>query len=137
MADRIEREIEEILAKLEPDAPKKPVPIASRRKPAPRAVPSPAAQRSFRLEPATVLFVGAGVMLAGFVLSTFWSLLIWVAFVGVLVFLGAFLLSFFRGPSTGPRGSAPGGHYWRGQYIEYAPAHPSALDRLRRKFQKR
>ncbi|MBI5947490.1 MAG: hypothetical protein HY875_05085 [Chloroflexi bacterium] len=136
MADRVEREIEEILAKLDGDAPpakqdgRAPISLASRRKRRPRlALTLP----SIHLSPAGLLFAGAGIMLLGLVAASFWSPAIWLSFAGVVVFLGAFVSSFFRAPSAKPQ---PKGVFWRDRYIEYAPASESAFDRLKKRFRR-
>ncbi len=136
MADRVEREIEEILAKLDGDQPpakqpgRAPVSIASRRKRNPRVpfkLPRP------RVSPAGLLFVGAGIMLFGLVAASFWSPAIWLSFAGVIVFLGAFVSSFFRTPAAKPQAK---GVFWRDRYIEYAPANESTFARLRKRFRR-
>ncbi len=141
MADRIEREIEEILAKLDQDGPlapeKKPVSILSartRKKTTPPRLQRPRRNPLANLNPTTFLFVGAALVVGGLILSNAWAPLIWVSFAGVLIFLGAFVSSFFR--TSGPRGSKPRGVYWRDRYIEYEPESPGVWDRLRRKFRR-
>ncbi len=145
MPDKMEREIEEILAKLDTESPrsgaeKAPVSIMSRRK---RPAGPSRAKRvgsSFHvsLAPTTLLFLGAGVMLAGLVLSAFYSPLIWAAFAGVVMFLLAFVWSFRRTPRVAGGGGsgAPQGHYWRDRYIEYQPTSPGIGDRIKRRFRK-
>ncbi len=136
MADRVEREIEEILAKLDGELPpakqpgRAPVSIVSRRRRRPRAafkVPRP------RVSPAGLLFAGAGIMLFGLVGASFWPPAIWLSFAGVIVFLGAFVSSFFRTPAERPQ---PKGVFWRDRYIEYAPANESAFARLKKRFRR-
>ena len=125
MADRIEREIEEILAKLDqdeglPGGNKKPVSILSA-KTKRQAPPSrgPRTSPVARVNPTTFLFAGAGLVIAGLFLSSFWEPLIWASLAGVVVFLGAFASSFFRSGTPPP--GAPRGVYWRDRYIEYEP----------------
>lgn len=142
MADRIEREIEEILAKLDqeeglPAGEKKPVSILSAKAKRQAAAPprrSPRPEAFARLNPTTFLFIGAGLVIAGLFLSGFWQPLIWASLAGVVVFLGAFASSFFR--ERGPRSSAPRGVYWRDRYIEYEPTRANAWSRLRRRFRR-
>ncbi len=140
MADRMEREIEEILSKLDVDAPKQdrtPISIMARKK-KPRAattVPSRAARWRPAPSPAVLLLVGAGVMIAGLVLSNVWGPLIWMAFAGVLVFLGAFVLS-FRKSSPQDSAAAPRGHYWRDRYIEYDTSDHDLFAKLKRRFRR-
>ena len=150
MADRIEREIEEILEKLDRETPggalpaddKRPGSIMEKRKQVarqqsrqPRTAP-----RLPAISPATLLFVGAGTMIAGLVLSGFSSGLIWVAFVGVIIFLAAFAWSFMRsstpGSPTGGGSTPPQGHYWRDRYIEYQPTEPGRWKRFTRRFRR-
>jgi hypothetical protein len=142
MPDRIEREIEEILARLDdlPAEPgrrgKTPVPLASRKK-----APAPAEPRSSRasgllarVSPATMMISGAAVMLAGLVLSSFADPFIWLSFAGVVLFIGAFAISFFRKPA--PSASPARGVYWRDRYIEYEPGRPGLSSRIRRLFRR-
>jgi Flp pilus assembly protein TadB len=146
MPDKMEREIEEILAKLDTDSPrataeKTPVSIMSRKKRASSSSPrakNVSARPTFRLTPTALLFTGAGVMIVGLILSTAYSQLIWASFAGVVLFLLAFAWSFRRTPrvSGGSGGSAPQGHYWRDRYIEYQPSSPGIGDRLRKRFRK-
>ncbi|MGE5597295.1 MAG: hypothetical protein ACM3S1_14820, partial [Hyphomicrobiales bacterium] len=96
MADRIEREIEEILAKLDEDGPlapeKKPVSILSARNKK-KSPPKPVRRRSNPLEnvnPTTFLFAGAGLVVGGLILSNAWEPFIWASFAGVVIFLLAF-----------------------------------------------
>ena len=141
MADRVEREIEEILAKLDSDpkaSAKRPVPISSKR---PRAQsPAKRVRRPFapNFDTTTLLFLGAGIMVAGLLLASFWSPLIWASFAGVVIFLGAFIMSFFRSGRSTSGGPATRGHYWRDRYIEYTPP-PTAgpIERIRRRLRRR
>ena len=134
MADRVEREIEEILAKLDDDQQPAgaPISIAARRKRTPRAAFK---FPGLRVSPAGLLFSGAGVMLFGLLAASFWSPAIWLSLAGVIVFLGAFVSSFFRGPSAKPQPQSKG-VFWRDRYIQYAPADEGALSRLRKRFRR-
>ncbi|MEP7216378.1 MAG: hypothetical protein ABI782_08995 [Anaerolineaceae bacterium] len=147
MADKFEREIEEILAKLDTDAPeaasptgREPISIsAARRRPKPKA-PKPArasaqgATLLDKLSPANLLFAGAGIVVGGLILSNFYGPLIWASFAGVILFLGAFLVSFRKSSRGSTGGTAQTGHYWRGQPISYERTPPSPVGRLRRFF---
>lgn len=139
MADKVEREIEEILARLENELPpaddRKPISILSRgRRQAPRA-PRPSPFRALhRINPTSLMFTGAGLVVGGLVLSNAWGPLIWVSIAGVVLFLGAFLSSFVRErPAAAP---AQKGVYWRDRYIEYAPPSPGLKGRIRRFFRR-
>lgn len=146
MADRIEREIEEILSRLDegkpPDGPpaRSPIPIQSRRKKGNGAATRLDRQIGGavgRLTPANLLFAGAGIMIGGLILSAAWDPFIWLAFAGVVLFLAAFIWSFVR-PGGAARNSQPRGYYWRDRYIEYEPARePGLLKRLKRAFRRR
>jgi hypothetical protein len=145
MADRIEREIEEILEKLDTELPsdgpdRAPISILSRKKKKPvtprnRRGPSPT-KRSGQFNPTSLMFTGAGLVVGGLVLSNIWGPIIWVSFAGVLLFIGAFLSTFFR--SAPPAGtSQPQGAYWRDRYIPYeSQKAESAMSRFRRKFRR-
>ena len=145
MPDRIDREIEEILARLGEEPPKsgeEPISLESRR----RQRGQPLASRvvaafGLRLNgptPASLLFTGAGVMVAGLILAAIWAALIWLAFTGVVLFLAAFIWSFVR-PRRARVASPPAakGAHWRGRYVEYEPAPPGVLARIRRAFRRR
>jgi hypothetical protein len=144
VADRIEREIEEILSKLDegkpPEGPRRPIPIQSRRRRGPGAISrlgNKVTSRPANLTPATLLFAGAGIMLAGLILSAIWGPFIWAAFGGVLLFMAAFVWSFLR--PGGTRGaSQPKGYYWRDRYIQYEPENPpGVIGRFKRAFRRR
>lgn len=149
MPDRIEREIEEILARLEdlPEAPaatadRNPIPIAAARKQRQKAErasrPSPFAGLTSRLNPTSFLLAGASLVVFGLVLSSVWGQLIWAAVAGVVMFFGGFLSGFFRKPT--PRAGAqvsPKAVFWRDRYISYQPANESTWDRVKRRFGRR
>ena len=158
MPDKMEREIEEILARLDKDSPRPqepapPISIMARRKKAPGRAEQLRRARSevgsslgngilAGISPTTLLFAGAGVMVAGLVLSNFWQPLIWASFAGVVLFLAAFLWSFKRTPQMTSGGGAAGapaprGHYWRDRYIEYTPDELGAMSRLKRRFRRK
>jgi hypothetical protein len=134
----MEREIEEILSKLDVDTPKErtPISIMSRKKKPPRTVT--VTSRVPRLgrfaNPAALLLGGAVVMVAGLVLSNVWGPLIWMAFAGVVIFLGAFVLSFRKSGPTAA--SSPRGHYWRDRYIEVQPSGDDFIGRIKRRFRR-
>jgi hypothetical protein len=93
------------------------------------------------ITPATLLFTGAGVMIAGLILAAFVDALIWVAFAGVVIFLGAFLWAFLRRTPPGQAGPAqsPKGVFWRDRYIEYGPSNrgTGSIERFKRIFRRR
>lgn len=145
MPDRIDREIEEILARLGEEPPKpgeEPISLESRR----RKRGQPLSSRivsAFGLKvngptPASMLFTGAGVMVAGLILAAIWAALIWMAFIGVVLFLAAFIWSFVR-PRRATASAPPAakGAHWRGRYVEYEPTPPGVLARIRRAFRRR
>lgn len=153
MPDRIDREIEEILERLGEEPPKRgerppqrgeePISLDDRRRRRKAPLSSRAtAAVGFSLSgptPASMLFTGAGVMVAGLILSAIWGVMIWIAFAGVLLFLAAFVWSFLRprrraGVTSQP--AAKGGR-WRGRYVEYEPPPPGVLARIRRAFRRR
>lgn len=140
MADRIEREIEEILAKLDDEAPRetrKPISMLAhkdRKKVTPAAPARVRTTNASSITPAQLLIAGAGLVVGGLVLSSFVDALIWVSFAGVVVFLSAFAWSFFRSPR--PEGSAAKGHYWRDRWIEYEPSNGTSWNKLKRRFRR-
>lgn len=143
MADRIEREIEEILAKLDQEQPpqrdRAPISILAHRDKAkprpPRPARAPRANPLDRISPATLLLTGAAMVVGGLLFSNVFEPLIWASLAGVIVFLGAFAWSFVRTPRPGGS-SQPGGHYWRDRYIEYTPRRQSAWSRVTRRFRR-
>jgi hypothetical protein len=142
MADRIEREIEEILARLDEGTPgrgeRKPASIIAHREKARAGGPArrPRSSWKARITPPSMLLTGAALVVGGLLVSSFWGPLIWISFVGVFLFVAAFAWSFRRTPPGGA-GSAPQGRYWRDRYIEYEPSHPSTWDRLKRRVRGR
>ena len=144
MPDRIDREIEEILSRLGEEPPKpgeEPIALAQRRRQ--RRVPLGSrigAAFGFSVSgptPASLLFTGAGVMIVGFILSAIWGSFIWLAFGGVVLFAAAFIWSFLRPRRATVRQPAAKGAHWRGRYVEYEPAPPGVLARIRRAFRRR
>ena len=152
MPDRIDREIEEILERLGEEPPKRgekpppgdeePISLDDRR----RRRKAPLSSRATAAvgvslrgpTPTSMLFTGAGVMVAGFILSAIWGALIWLAFAGVLLFMAAFVWSFVRPRRAGVKSQpAAKGAHWRGRYVEYEPPPPGVLARIRRAFRRR
>lgn len=142
--DRIDREIEEILSRMDED---EPISLEARRRRGRQRRPLGArAGAAFgtpaivaRITPTSLLFTGAGVMLAGIVLARAWDPLIWLAFAGVTLFIAAFAWALLR-PRRAARASqrqTAKGAYWRGRYVEYDPAQPGVLRRIRRAFRRR
>lgn len=141
MADRIEREIEEILARLD-DLPgdgqpeRKPISILEKREQQRRPV-APAPQQNVlrqRLSPTVFLLGGAATVVGGLILSNIWGPLIWASFAGVVVFLAGFVAAFFQRPRAATQ---PKGVYWRDRYIEYGPRHARGSSRVSRLFRRR
>jgi len=139
MTDRIEREIEEILERLDdlPESGRSPIPIASRKKrPAAQPQRPPGKPLVERIDTPLLMISGAVVMIAGLVLAAIADAFIWLAFAGVVLFIAAFVFSLYRTRRpTEPKGAS--GVYWRDRYIEYEPAQPSAWARFTRRFRKR
>lgn len=152
MADRIEREIEEILERLdvEPGAtpsrkatsttpPPEPLSFADhrKRKNSPSARLSRATEGiSMPFSPATLMFSGAGIMIVGLILSMFVGPLIWLSFAGVILFIAAFVWSFFRRPGAAAPIGGPRETVWRGRRIQYDPTPNSTSSRIRRIFRR-
>ncbi len=148
MADRIEREIEEILERLDNELPggalpedKKPISLMQRRqqatKKAPQVPRGPRQNPLARFSPSTLLVTGAGLTVGGFILSSFSGVLIWVALAGVALFIGSFIWSLTRTHTDRPgaSGDQPAkGVYWRDRYIEYDPPSASLWSRIKRRF---
>lgn len=127
MADKFEREIEEILAKLDDKLPegstpseRAPISLASRRQQKAKAqrVRAPRNNPLSNITPTHLLFGGAAIMFGGLLLSNAWEPFIWVSLSGIVLFLGAFVWSFRRTNRSSPA-AKPKGYYWRDRYIEY------------------
>ncbi len=152
MADRIEREIEEILERLDNEVPggappedRKPISLMQRRQQATNRKPAgaPRAPRQnpmAGITPTALLFAGAGLTVGGLLLSGFVGPLIWLSFAGVVLFIGAFAWSFTRtAPAARPGGGSgepAKGVFWRDRYIEYGPANPGPWARIKRRFRR-
>lgn len=128
MADKFEREIEEILAKLDDKLPegkgapeKAPISIASRRQQKAKAqrTSAPRSNPAAGITPTHLLFAGAGIMFGGLLLSNVWEPMIWASLSGIVLFLGAFAWSFRRTSRPAPGAKPSGGYYWRDRYIAY------------------
>ena len=142
MPDKFEREIEEILAKLDDDLPadgkgttRSPISLTQKRAQKARAQrmrtagPNPFA----KLNPTTLLFAGAGMVFGGLIASGVWSPAIWVAFAGVVVFIGAFFWSFKKSDRATPATARAQGTFWRDRYINDRSGDGGIKDRFRRK----
>ena len=140
MADRIEREIEEILKKLDVDeeaasktpprrgSGRPPIPISSHRGRKSNSGPGVSGRLgnafsmpALSFSPSSLIIAGAVLALVGFVLAGISSGLIWVSVAGIFLFILGFGLSFIKRPSTrravGPSG--PTKKRWRDREIEY------------------
>jgi hypothetical protein len=136
--DRLEREIEEILDKIEdfPSASERRA--RARRKAAGRfgnAITSPRRAlltRLSRFDMAQAMLLSFVLILGSMFLSRFSPLVMqWVLYAGVALFIASFAMMLFgrRGGRGGPSG---GTAYWRGRQIEYRQ--PSITKRARRWF---
>jgi hypothetical protein len=145
MPDRVEREIEEILAKMDDEpgrgrAPsREPIPLRPRNKPRTTSARMTSSFSLPHITPATLLFGGAGIMIVGLIGATFADGLIWLSFAGVVLFLAAFVWSLTRRPIAGRSGAAPAprGTHWRDRYVEYDADQPNSIERFKRVFRKR
>ncbi len=135
MADKFEREIEEILAKLDDELPadgsapvRSPISISQKRQQKAKAQRVRTARPNplNNLTPTTLLFSGAGIMFGGLIVSGFWGPAIWLSLAGIVLFLGAFLWSFRRSPRPGGGTPSRQGHYWRDRWIDDTPTSSSS-----------
>lgn len=130
MADKFEREIEEILAKLDDELPtnvgpgqdcpaRSPISLTQKRKQKAKAdrVRTKRTNPLPQLSPTNLLFAGAGVMFAGLIVSGFWGPAIWASLAGIVLFIAAFFWSFRRTAGGGGTPSSQG-HFWRGRWID-------------------
>lgn len=145
MADRIEREINEILARLDelpeeaPANERAPISIAERRdrrtETSKRRMPD---WKLPKLNATAALLTGAATVIGGLVLSTFWAPLLWAAFGGVIIFALGFVTALVQTPRPSKQ-APPGGHFWRDRYIQYSQPHQRPQDtwsRLKRRFRR-
>jgi hypothetical protein len=142
MPDRIEREINEILAKLDelpPDVSqpeRRPISIAEargRKRQQERRKNQARLPTRMPFSPPALLLSGAGAVIGFLVLASAWAPLIWGAFAGVLLFIAGFIASLVKRPVVSRSAAPPsGGVFWRDRYIQYDPkAGGSVWDRLR------
>jgi hypothetical protein len=135
MPSRVEREIEEILSKLDADAPSRP-PTRLRRSWRSRVrrlvdrIPRP--HLSFaRLNAGTLMLWGIGLILSALLLRVIApDLTRWAVIAGLILFFSSFVLAFLHKGGGGTIGSAE--TFWRGQRIPRAELRaPSAIDRIK------
>ncbi|MSP21699.1 MAG: hypothetical protein EXR66_01525 [Dehalococcoidia bacterium] len=135
--DRLEREIEEILGKIE-DFPSASERWARARKKATGRLGTAIAgqqravlARLSRIDMSQVMLLSFVLILGSLFLGRMLSPLItqWVLYAGVALFIASFAVLVFapKGGRCGPPGSAP---YWRGRQIDYRS--PSIADRAKR-----
>jgi hypothetical protein len=140
MPNRVEREIEEILTKLErPEPGRRPVKLRrsfrSRVRAALNRIPRP----RWAARPGDMMLWGIGLILLGILLNALGfasgAITRWVVIAGLTLFFTSFVLGFFsKGGSAAPRGDI----YWRGErYARGDLRGPSSFDRLRAWFQGR
>jgi hypothetical protein len=120
MPNRVEREIEEILSKLEPERPAGRAPIRLRRSWRSRTTRNVSRWRSRvpappHINPGSMMLAGILLILSAFFLRSFSDTLTrWVVILGLILFFASFILSFWPGARSGPAG---GDVYWRGERI--------------------
>jgi hypothetical protein len=137
MPDKFEREIDEILSKLD----KFPNRSSRKRRPSAFAVRLAAMQRGLvirlsRLSINQVMLAGIGLILFGFffraAMPEFWF---YVVTFGLILFFTVFVLSFFGFGARSSRGNAT---YWRGRPVQsYYASEPSLASRLRELWRRR
>ena len=134
MPNRVEREIEEILSKLENPGPgRQPVRLRrtwrSRVRGVTRRLPTPRIAFA-SLNAGTMMLVGIGLILLSLVFSRVaGDLTRWLVIAGLLLFFGSFVLSFlYKDAGGADRRDA----YWRGQRFDRRDLRgPSPIDRLK------
>jgi len=108
-----------------PPAERKPISISNVREQRAKQQKRSMPRRNLPIEPATLLFGGAGIMVGGLILSMFYSPLLWLAFAGVVLFIAAFVWSIFRQAPERPVSGGPprqgGKVFWRDRYIDVTP----------------
>lgn len=142
MSDKLERDVEEVLAGIEDFDWRR-----RERRPGPlrRAVQrfgQRASRRLARLSPGHLMLVGSLLVIASFILPG--QVRVWAVILGVVLFLIGIVWS-ARGGGRGGRRGAPGGGgepstrggYWRDRYISYDAPPRSPLGPLGRWFRRR
>lgn len=121
MPNRVEREIEEILSKLDGVPPSGRAPTRLRRPLRSRVSRRFAGLRARlpvlpKITPGNMMLAGITLILAGLVLRLFSSELTrWAVIVGLVLFFASFIMSFW--PNRGGGAVGGGESYWRGQRI--------------------
>jgi hypothetical protein len=130
MSNRIQREVEELLDKLEKFPPKRPLPariadaLASPFRGAVRACRGLALPR---VTAGHVLLAGLAIIVVAYVVGGTDSIWRWIIAAGILLFVGAFLFS-LRRQSSGPQEK-----YWRDKPLDLHRQHGSWWDIWRNK----
>lgn len=144
MSDKLERDVEEVLAGIEDfdwrRRERRPGPLRR----AARRFGQSASRRLARLSPGHLMLVGSLLVIVGFVLRG-QSLGMWAVILGVVLFLIGIVWSARGGGRGGRRGSPGGGGepstrggYWRDRYISYdAPPRNPLGGALGRWFRRR
>ena len=139
--DRIQREVEELLEKLDTFVPEERLAskIRNRARRKPQGEPGPlqrAWKRAARVSLGQLLLAGfALILIAWFFRAPLGGLSTWLIGIGLAMAAVAFVLSLMRG-GTGRTIGGSVEKRWRGQPIEYS-AGPSAADRIRDWFRRR
>jgi hypothetical protein len=141
--DKIQREIEELLDKLDTFVPEERLAekIKRRRKEQRRAEQGPGAfervtRRLSQISLGQIMLAGLALMIIGWLFNDAlggWST--WVTLGGLLLTLVAFVLSLMTGGARTTVGPRQVQKRWRGQIIEYSE--PSRMDRIRGWFRRR
>lgn len=136
MPNRVEREIEEILSKLEPGPPpKRPIPMRrswrARVQRRLRGLPNPLAALP-AVNAGNMMLLGIGLILSALLLRMFsGTLAYWAVVIGFVLFVLSFILSLRRGGSGGGV-AGPRDVYWRGQRVSRAELRgPTVSERVR------
>lgn len=135
--DRIKREIEDILSRLDDlPAERKPIPFRKRSSRQPGSLARGLIEPLTRISIRHVMLTALVLLVVGFFLQGAWAFGRWMLIAGLVLFVGSFVISFFsrRAPSR------PSGYQkrWRGQPMDLQPpgseATPTFSQRLRAWF---
>ena len=128
--DRIKREIEDILSRLD-DLPgeRKPIPFRKRSSPQPGSLARGLIEPLTRISMRHVMLTALVLLIVGFFSQGAWEFGRWMLIGGLVLFISCFVISFFnrRAPARSPRSEKR----WRGQPMDLDPPNPTLSQRLR------
>ena len=138
--DRIKREIEDILSRLDDlPAERKPIPFRKRSSPPPGSLARGLIEPLTRISMRHVMLTALALLVVGFFTRGAWAFGQWMLIAGLVLFVSCFVISFFnRGAPTARSPRSPRHEKrWRGQPMDLDPPTPTLSQRLRAWFGRR